>query len=73
MKRTVLKWRNKFSGEEGYVGKVSKKNGCFINTFNPAEAKRYTNRKSIDNDLVVLAELGETVNNDFFVCEVTVA
>jgi hypothetical protein len=72
LKRTVLKWRNKFSGEEGYVGKVSKAQGHFINTFNPDEAKRYTARKLIENDLKTLEELGEAVNNDFFPVEVEV-
>ena len=28
----LLKWRNKFSGEEGFVKSVSKANGYFINT-----------------------------------------
>lgn len=64
---TVLKWRNKFSGEEGFVMKVSKANGCFINTFNPAEAKGYRSQAEVDKDLQVLAAIGEMNNNDFFI------
>lgn len=29
--RKVLKWTNKYSGETGYVGTVSKKKGYFTN------------------------------------------
>ena len=67
--RTVLKWRNKFSGEEGYVMKVSKANGCFINTFNPAEAKGYRSPAEVEKDLQVLAAIGEMYNNDFFIAD----
>ena len=66
---TVLKWRNRYSGEEGYVMKVSKANGCFINTFNPAEAKGYRSAAEIDKDLQILLNIGEMVNNDFYATE----
>jgi hypothetical protein len=72
LRRTVLKWRNKFSGEEGYVGKVSKSQGHFINTFDVNEAKQYRARKLVENDLKLLEELGESANNDFFAVEAEV-
>lgn len=60
-----LKWRNKFSGEEGYVASVSKAKGYFINTFDKAEAKKYASEAAAQKDLVTLEALGEFVNNEF--------
>lgn len=64
-----LKWRNKFSGEEGFVQKVVKSQGYFINTFDQSEAKKYRSQKVVDNDIALLTELGEAQNNDFFAVE----
>lgn len=64
--KVVLKWRNKFSGEEGYVASVSKAKGYFINTFDKAEAKKYANETSVQKDLATLEAIGESENNDFF-------
>ena len=64
--KVVLKWRNKFSGEEGYVKSVSVAKGYFINTFNKYDAKTYVTPKAVDNDLQKLNSLGEMLNNDFF-------
>ncbi len=61
-----LKWRNKFSGEEGYVASVSKAKGYFINTFDKAEAKKYANETGAQKDLATLEALGEFENNEFF-------
>lgn len=61
-----LKWRNKFSSEEGYVASVSKAKGYFINTFDKAEAKKYANETLAQKDLATLEALGEMENNDFF-------
>ena len=63
--KLILKWTNKFSGEEGYVASVSKAKGYFINTFDKAEAKKYANEAGVQKDLVILEALGEFVNNDF--------
>lgn len=60
-----LKWRNKFSGEEGYVASVSKAKGYFINTFDKAEAKKYASEAAAQKDLATLEALGEFVNNEF--------
>lgn len=64
--RFNLKWRNKFSGEEGYVASVSKAKGYFINTFDKAEAKKYASEASAQKDLATLEAFGEFVNNEFF-------
>ena len=66
----VLKWRNKFSGEEGFVKSVSKTSGHFINTFDINEAKHYNRDKQLTNDQNNLELIGETVNNDFFVVNI---
>ena len=60
-----LKWKNRFSGEEGYVASVSKAKGYFINTFDKAEAKKYASEAAAQKDLVTLEALGEFVNNEF--------
>ena len=65
--QTVLKWRNKFSGEEGFVMKVSKASGCFFNTFDAKEAKGYRSQAEIEKDLLILQDIGEMVNNEFYI------
>lgn len=61
----VLKWTNKFSNETGYVKSVSGVKGCFINTWDKPDAKKYTTSKRLDNDLHILEVVGETQNNVF--------
>lgn len=70
--KTVLAWRNKFSGEEGYVKSVSKAKGYFINTFDSKDAKGYRSENMINTDLNILANIGELVNNDFYTTDVVV-
>lgn len=65
-----LKWINKFSGDTGFVGKVSKAKGYFVNAETQADAKTYASEKMADKDIVVLTELGEAKNNDFVVVPV---
>lgn len=60
-----LKWRNRYSGETGYVKSVSLAKGYFINTFDKSEAKQYRSDKMISNDLDILLKIGEMDNNDF--------
>lgn len=64
-KITVLQWRNKFSGETGYVGSVSVKKGYFTAAFSATEAKRYRSQSEINKDLEILARFGELEQNDF--------
>ncbi len=65
-----LKWRNKFSGEEGYVASVSNAKGYFINTFDKAEAKKYASEAATRKDLASLEAFGEFENNEFSTEEV---
>lgn len=60
----IIKWTNQFSNETGYVASVSAKNECFINTFEEAKAKRYS-EKSINGIMKKLASYHETENNIF--------
>ena len=64
MKR-VIKWTNKMSGETGYVKSVSRARGCFINTWDKSDAKKYQTDKQIDKDMQILEEVGEAQNNQF--------
>jgi hypothetical protein len=64
----VLKWTNKYSGESGYVAQVSTKNRSFVNTFDAAEAKEYS-EKSVKGILTKLESFGETEDNIFEVVE----
>ncbi len=63
--RRVLKWTNKYSGETGYVGTVSKKKGYFTNEPDMLKAKKYVTDMAINNDLETLKLFGEFENNNF--------
>lgn len=69
IKAVNLKWRNKYSGEEGFVKTVSTKNKCFYNTFDKSEAKTYTSDIVLNNEIEFLKSVGESKNNDFFTVE----
>ncbi len=64
-----LKWKNRYSGEEGFVKQVSKVQGHFTNTFVYEEAKKYNSLKLLQNDVKKLVEMGEAENNEFFAVE----
>lgn len=65
MSRKVLKWTNKYSGETGYVGSVSKKKDYFTNEPDTLKTKRYVTDTAINNDLETLKSFGEFENNNF--------
>ena len=62
---TLLKWRNRFSGEQGYVKTTSTKKGYFENTFDKNEAKRYRSDRELGADIAFLHSIGEDINNEF--------
>lgn len=66
-KKRVVKWRNKFSGEEGYVQSVSVAKGYFTATNNYIEAKAYRSEADVKRDFEILDSFGEWNQNDFFV------
>lgn len=60
----VIKWKNKFSGEEGFVESVSTKEQHFINTYDQSQAKQYS-ESSAKGIITKLISYGEAENNDF--------
>jgi hypothetical protein len=65
----ILKWRNRYSGETGYIASVSTKNRCFVNTNDEDKAKRYSD-KAVASVLGKLEAYGETANNEFEIIEI---
>ena len=65
----VIKWTNKFSGEQGYVKSVKKTDGYFINTFDIDEAKTFSRQCDVVRAMNTLEAIGETENNDFEIVE----
>ena len=63
--RVNVRWRNRLSGETGYVKSVKAKLGHFENTWEQTEAKKYISEKAANNDIVLLNEIGEGKDNDF--------
>lgn len=61
----IIKWTNKFSGEQGYVKTVRKADGFFTNTFDAAEAKVFSRQCDVAKAMNLLASFGECENNDF--------
>lgn len=65
----VIKWRNRWSGEEGYVESIAVKTGNFVNTYDINKAHKYTQKNTVTNALNTLAKIGETAQNDFYIVE----
>ena len=61
----VISWTNNFSGEKGYVKKISMAKGYFENTFVKEEARKFASDKQVQNALNQLTELKEDENNTF--------
>ena len=64
-----IKWTNKYSNETGFVAALSTKGKCFINTFDEAEAKAYS-EKAVKGIMTRLESFHETDNNTFEVVPV---
>ena len=69
MKKHIM-WKNTYSQETGFVGKVSKKEGHFINA-DKEHAKSYANDKTAEKEIALLEEMGEGKgkNNIFEIVE----
>ena len=65
MEKYIIVWRNKYSGEQGYVAAVSAKGKHFISTTHREDAKRYCDRAAAKCAVTKLTSYGEAVNNDF--------
>lgn len=66
----ILQWKNKYSGDIGYVKSVSSKRKCFENTFDEKEAKQYSTASAAARMITMLTAYGEADNNDFTVIPV---
>lgn len=62
----VIRWKNIYSGEIGYVKSVNYAKRHFNNTFSVFEAKEYT-EESAQKIINKLIEYGEGVNNVFYI------
>lgn len=51
----IIQWKNKYSGETGFVKKLNHKKGFFENTFDANEARKFS-AKTVDNTLALLNE-----------------
>lgn len=70
MRKYIICWRNKWSGDEGFVKQIRQSSGYFINTFDKEEARRYRTSNEAQKAIDVLMSYGEGQNNDFFVVSV---
>lgn len=66
----VIKWTNRFSGEQGYVQSIVKAEGHFVNTYEAAEAKTFNRQSDITRALNTLSAIGECEDNDFEAVEI---
>lgn len=49
----IIKWTNKWSGEQGFVKSLNRKEGYFVNTFDSDKAKSYS-EKNVNRILELL-------------------
>ena len=68
--KSILCWRNRFSGEEGYVLSVSPKKGYFESTKDRTKAKVYVNNGLFQKDMLFLNSIGETNQNEFYLIQI---
>ncbi len=62
--KCIIRWTNKYSGEQGYVGNISTKRQCF-HTADRVNAKQYQNEKSAAKAITMLTKYGEAEQNTF--------
>ncbi len=67
----IIKWKNKYSGEEGYVKAFKRSDGHFINTYDWTKAKRYMTKRNIDACVNDLVQAGEADLNDLEVIKIS--
>lgn len=61
----TVKWKNKFSGEEGFVKNIRLFRGYFENTFEMSNARLYCSMHECKTALKVLKQIGEDRQNNF--------
>lgn len=60
-----VKWQNKYSGEEGYVGDIIEAEKHFVNTFEKKEAEKFKTSVDAAKAVESLIAMGEGDNNLF--------
>jgi len=68
----IIKWRNTYSNEEGYVERTSTKDRCFYNTTEIENAKAYSSEAIAKKTIRQLEGFGQgsAINNEFTVISV---
>lgn len=61
----IIKWTNKYSNETGFVKQLRQKDRCFENTYEGAEARKYSSQSVARGVVKKLISYGEGENNNF--------
>lgn len=65
MESYIIAWRNKYSGEQGWVKAMNTKGRYFVNTYKREDAKRYKDKAAAKGVVTKLISYGEGAANDF--------
>lgn len=70
--KSIIRWKNTYSGEEGFVKKTSNKERCFYNTTDISEAKLYSTEAAAQKIIKKLEGFGQgsAICNEFRVMTV---
>lgn len=66
----TLKWKNKLSGEEGFVKNIRIFRGYFENTFEKPLAHTFSSKHECRTALKILSQFGEMKQNNFEIVSV---
>ena len=64
-----LMWKNKWSGETGYVKAGMEKKGHFENAATMETARKFKSENECRQAIAILHKIGETTNNVFTIVE----
>lgn len=69
---SIIKWKNTYSGEEGFVEKTSTKERCFYNTTEIEKAKTYSSEAVAQKTIRQLEGFGQgsAICNQFTIVNV---
>lgn len=65
-----LMWKNKWSGDTGFVKAVREKRGYFENAPTIEDARKFKSEKECRDAIAILHKIGEDVNNNFSIVDV---
>lgn len=61
----VVKWKNRRSGETGYVEKINRKEDHFVSTQEIKDAMHYANAGLASSAITTLYNLADSAENDY--------